>query len=179
MRMFQIHKGFTLIEVLVVIAIIGIVSSLIISSLSTQRLSRETDRGAHEFGSQLRSAQNYALAGRSTGLTQENCYYGVRLTSATTFSLVHYYRVGGNCDTSTVLSSMTLPNGVQFSGIAAYPTTFAFQLPRAEVYSDTGGGLASMGATQLIGLTKGGQTAYLCLYPSGRVEQRGTAASCP
>lgn len=179
MRQSSFIPGFTLIEVVVVIAIISIASALIITSLSTQRLLRETDRGAHEFGAQLREVQNYALSGRSASLTEENCYYGIRITSATAYNLVNYYRSGGSCNSFNSIASMTLQNGVQFSGIGSYPTVFAFSLPRAEVYTGTGGALASLGAAQLIGLTKAGQTSYLCLYPSGRIEQRGVTATCP
>lgn len=171
--------AFTLIEVMVVISIIGITSAIIINSLSTQRAMREVDRAAHTFGANLREAQNYALAGRSTSLTQENCYYGIRITSATAYNLVNYARSGGVCDTPSTITSLALPSGVQFSGIGTYPTVFAFLLPRAEVYTGTSGALGTLGAAQLIGFTKSGQTMYLCLYPSGRVEQRGVTASCP
>lgn len=172
-------RAFTLIEMMVVISIIGIVSAIITTSLSSYRSLRDTDRAGHIFGSTLREAQNYALTGRTDSLSQENCYFGIRITSASDYSLVNYYRSGGTCLSFNTISTYTLPAGVQFSGIASYPTVFAFSLPRAEVYTGTAGALASMGASQLFGFTKAGQTSYACLYPTGRIEQRGTLNSCP
>lgn len=171
--------AFTLIEMMVVIAIIGIVSALVTTSLSSYRSLRETDRASHIFGSTLREAQNYALAGRADTITQENCFFGIRITSVTDYSLVNYYRSSGSCSNFNTVSNYTLPAGVQFSGIASYPTVFAFSLPRAEAYTGTSGALASLGASQLFGFTKSGQTSYACLYPTGRVEQRGTLNTCP
>lgn len=172
-------KGFTLIEMVVVLAIIGITSAVIITSLTVTRSSRETERAIHTLAATLREAQNYALTGRSTSVSQENCFYAVRLMSSSQYALVNYYRSGGNCNSYNTISTLTMPGGTAISGVASFPTIFAFSLPRAEVYSATSGALVSLGAAQLIGATKGGQTHYLCLYPTGRVEERGTVATCP
>lgn len=176
---FRCVSAFTLIEVMVVMAIIGIVSALITSSLSSYRSLRDADRAGHVFSAALREAQNYALAGRADTISEENCYFGLRITSATDYSLVNYYRSGGTCTSFNTVSAYSLPVGVQFSGIATYPTSFAFSLPRAEVYTGTVGALGSLGASQLFGFTKAGQTVYICLYPTGRIEDRGTQSSCP
>ncbi len=172
-------KGFTLIEMVVVIAIIGITSALIITSLTSTRSTRETERAIHTLAATLREAQNYALTGRSTSVSQENCFYAVRLISSSQYALVNYFRSGGNCNSYNTISTLTMPNGTTISGVASFPMIFAFSLPRAEVYSATSGALASLGMAQLIGATKGSQTHYLCLYPTGRVEERGTIATCP
>ena len=172
-------RAFTLIEMMVVISIIGIVSAVITTSLSSYRSLRDTDRAGHVFGATLREAQNYALTGRTDSLSQENCYFGIRITSANDYSLVNYYRSGGTCLSFNTVSTYTLPAGVQFSGIASYPTVFAFSLPRAEVYTGGAGALGSLGMSQLFGFTKAGQTSYVCLYPTGRIENQGTLNSCP
>lgn len=174
-----VRQGFTLIEMVVVVAIIGITSALIITSLTSTRSSRETERAIHTLAATLREAQNYALTGRSTSVSQENCFYAVRFMSSSQYALVNYYRSGGNCNSYNTISTTTMPSGTTISGLGTFPTIFAFSLPRAEVYSATSGALASLGAAQLIGATKGGQTHYLCLYPGGRVEERGVVATCP
>ncbi len=172
-------KGFTLIEMVVVIAIISITSAIIITSLSSTRSTRETERAIHSLAATLREAQNYALTGRSTSVSQGNCFYAVRLINSSQYALVNYYRSGGNCNNYNTITTVTMPSGTTISGITNFPTILAFSLPRAEVYSATTGTLASLGSAQLIGATKGSQTHYLCLYPTGRVEERGTIATCP
>ncbi len=172
-------RGFTLIEMVIVIAIIGLTSSIVITSLSSNRSARETDRAIHVLAGALREAQNYALTGKSVNAAQENCYFAIRFTSATQYTLANYYRSGGDCTSYTTISTTTLPSGATFTGFGSYPTVLAFELPRAEVYSATDGALANLLIAQLIGVMKSSQTHYLCLYPTGRVEERGTDASCP
>lgn len=173
------RRGFTLIEVIIVIAIISIVSSTILVSLASGRASRETERWGHTFAASVRQAQSYALTGRVANLTEENCYFAIRVTDVSTYSVVNYYRAGGNCDNVQVLETNTLTNGVQFTGVASYPKVYAFQLPRAAVYTGTSGALAPLGSTDIIGFTKAGTTRSVCLYPSGRVEEIGAGAVCP
>lgn len=58
-------KGFTLIEMLVVLAIIGIMSSITYPSLArTRDNSRENDRARHEYVVNKALRQHYALTGQ-------------------------------------------------------------------------------------------------------------------
>lgn len=172
-------QGFTVIEMVVVMAIIAITSSIVIVSITAERATREAERNAHVLTSNLRQMQNYALSGRSDTTTQENCFYGIRFISSSQYSLVNYYRSGGTCNSYNTIATVNLVAGVTFTGIGSYPTIFAFSLPRAEVYTGTSGALSLLGATQLIGLTKAGKNSYLCLYSVGRIEERGTDNTCP
>lgn len=174
--------AFTLIEMVIVIAIIGVVSSIVITTLSANRIGRELDRHIHVLAGTLREAQNYALTGRSADLNQENCYFGLRFVDDSQYQLLSYYRSSGNCDNANVLMTTNLRNfGAEpaLTGMASFPFVLAFSLPRAEVYSATSGAFASLASPQLVGITHAGQARYLCLYPSGRLEVRGTEASCP
>lgn len=170
--------GFTVIEMVIVIAIIGISSVVIINSLSTGRALRLTEQSAHDLAGALRQAQNYALTGKASA-GQESCYFGLRFISSSRYALVQYYRAAGNCNSYNTLTTTNLAGGVTFTSISSYPTILAFSLPRAEVYSATSGALSGLTTAQRIGLTKSGRTQYLCLYPGGRIEERGTASTCP
>lgn len=172
--------GFTAIEMVVVVAIIGITSSVVINTLSTGRAIRVTEQATHDLAGALRQAQNFALAGRTVSASQESCYFGLRLINNSRYALVNYYRSGGNCTSYNTLTTTNLPNGVTFSGISSYPVTFVFSLPRAEVSRILANGTVSdLTTAQLFRLTKSGRTQYLCLYPGGRIEERGTTATCP
>lgn len=171
-------SGFTVIEMVVVIAIIGITSSIVITSLMAGRAVRLTEQAVHDVASALRQAQNFALTGKAnTG--EESCYFGLRFNSSSQYVLVQYYRSSGNCNSYHTLTTTNLSGGVTFTGIGSYPTTLAFSLPRAEVYSATSGAFSGLATAQLIGLTKSSRTQYLCLYPGGRIEERGTTGTCP
>lgn len=171
-------SGFTIIEMVVVLAIISITSSVVINTLSTGRAIRVTEQATHDLAGALRQAQNFALTGRYS--SQESCYFGLRLISNSQYALVNYYRSGGNCTSYNTLTTTNLPNGVTFSGISSYPVTFVFSLPRAEVSRILANGtISSLATAQLFRLTKSGRTQYLCLYPGGRIEERGTTGTCP
>lgn len=171
--------GFTLIEILVVVSIISIVSALVITTLSSNKAVTAAEQSAQAFLAHIRHAQNSALTGQNRNSTEENCYIAVRIESATRYRLVNYYRSGGSCgSTYNTMATYDLTNGARFSGMS-YPTTLAFLLPRAEVYRSTGGALAAMGSTQMVSFTRSGHTRSVCLYPTGRIEAVGPAASCP
>lgn len=171
--------GFTLIELLVVMSIISLSSVLIIASLSSSRATAAAEQSALAFTTTLRQAQNSALTGRNRNSTEENCYFALRLESATRYSIVNYYRSGGSCTGSyNTQQTIDLTNGVRLSGVATYPVILAFSLPRAEVFKSTGGGFSALGTAERVSFTRSGVTRSACLYPTGRIEFIGAAAAC-
>lgn len=175
-----VRSGFTLIELIVVVAIIGIVSSIVIVSLSSNRANAAAEQAALTFTANVRQAQNSALTGRNSDSTEDNCYFAIRIESATRYSLVNYYRSGGNCDGGpNVVFTTNLTGGVRFTGVASYPTILAFSLPRAEVYKYSSGSFNALGASEEISFTRAGVSRSMCLYPTGRIEYIASIASCP
>jgi type II secretion system protein H len=157
------RAGFTLIEVMIVVAIIGITSAAVFVSLSASRSTRGLDRASREVMASLREAQNYALSGRSANISDNNTYFGLQISSATDYSVTS--------STSTI-SSYTLKDGVTFSSGA---TTIEFTLPRGDVRQ----GGAPLAGSYRISLTKGGSSLYVCLYPTGRMVENGPNSTCP
>ncbi len=155
--------GFTLIEVLIVVAIIGIVSAMILVTFSGQRQTRNLERAAREVLATLREAQNYALSGRAGAISENNTYYGVQIASATAYSVVA---------SSGTIASYTLKSGVTFSSGA---TTISFTLPRGDVL--VGG--APLSGSYRISLAGTGSSRYICVYSTGRIIDNGTTAACP
>ncbi len=157
------RAGFTLIEVMIVVAIIGITSATVFVSLSTSRSTRGLDRASREVLAALREAQNYALSGRSATISENNTYFGLQISSATTYSVVS--------STSTI-GSYSLKDGVAFT---SGNTTIEFTLPRGEVRQ--GGG--PLVGSYRISVAKGGSSLYVCLYPTGRIVENGSNGTCP
>lgn len=155
-------SGFTLIEVMIVVAIIGITSAMIFVTFSGQRQTRNTERAAREVLAALREAQNYALSGRAGTINENNSYYGVNFTAGAAYSLV---------SSSGTISSYSLKNGI----VASAASSVRFLLPRGEVYV---GGSPLSGSHQ-IRLVNGASSRYICVYSTGRIIDNGTTAACP
>ncbi len=155
--------GFTLIEVLVVVAIIGIMSALTLASWAAGRTQRDLDRSAREVAAVLRDAQNAALSGRSANVNENNCTFSVQVVNSNTYRLLHHF--GSGCGSWGTLASYTLSRGVAFG--SSYLVSFS--VPRGEL---------TTGPASIV-LTKGGSSVYICLSAAGRILENGTNSSCP
>lgn len=156
-------RAFTLIEVLVVVAIIGIASTVILVSFAGKRQSRNIERGAGEVLASLREAQNYALSGRAGSISENNVYYGVNFTAdSPAYSVV---------SSNGTIGSYSLKNGVQFSE----SVSARFMIPRGDVYING----AVLTGSYSIALTGAAPSRYICVYSTGRIIDNGTASTCP
>lgn len=111
-------NGFTLIEVMVVIAIIGIMTSISIVSFVTSRRNAALEAASREVESVLREAQNYALSGKN--LTNPSCTgFNVRNQGVSNYILFN------NC----INMPFSLKNGVVFSNSG----TIRFVIPHGRL----------------------------------------------
>ncbi|PIR73859.1 MAG: hypothetical protein COU40_00280 [Candidatus Moranbacteria bacterium CG10_big_fil_rev_8_21_14_0_10_35_21] len=145
-------QAFTLAEVMVIIAIIGIMTSVTIVSLIGSREKKQVETAASELVAVLREAQNNALTGKNAGdkckeyeIYAENSKYTI------------------NCG-PLVSFDYQLKNGVAFEnkGYVSY------SIPDAKpIFSDN----------QFL-LIKGSESYSVCVYITGRIiEQSGSV--CP
>lgn len=157
-------RGFTLIEVMVVMAIISIVSGMVIVSLTDSRVKRELETNAREFVGVVREAQNYALTGKQIG-GNTACSFSVTWMAPSTYNLK--YTPSGNCTaTPTSTASYSLKNGVIFQN-ASTSGSFNFALPHANFSGNTS-----------VKFTKKGIWHTVCISSDGRISDK-PGPSCP
>ncbi len=163
--------GFTLIEVMVVMAIISIMAGIIISSLGNGRTVRELETNAREFASVVREAQNYALTGKTitaSGIPAGAvpCSFRVSWTGSD-YSLIYIYKSSSSadCNSPSTYSIVTFPfkNGVTVS--SGGPVDF--RLPHAVVTGFTN-----------VNFSKSSLSYTVCISAEGRITDHASG-TCP
>jgi len=106
----KMNKGMTLIEVLVVVAIIAIISSMVVINPRPQT---NLNIAAQQLVSDLRRAQNMAMAAevRTMPCTHVPCSYGINFNTADTFYTL--FRDIGDLDCILVPPEVTCPGNNQ------------------------------------------------------------------
>lgn len=155
-------KGFTLIEAVVVMAVISILAGIISVSYGAQRARNDVEASAREFASILKLAQNYALTGKQMSDTTTTCQFIVT-ASGSTYSLWYRIKSAESCTADPALiATYNLRPGVGISTAGA-----TFTLPWA------GTGLAN-GTYTTFTLSKSSATRFVCLYASGAITEQST-----
>ena len=156
-------KAVTLIELIITIAIIGIMTGVLLVSFGSSRTDKALETAARETAATIREAQNYALTGKGAGAGC-NTY---------TFSYgngddKNEYGIdnGGGC---SINASYSLENGVVFQNSGS----FNFSAPHGTCS-------VALDAPENIILTKNSKTIIVCVYSSGKVvETEIGAENCP
>ncbi len=159
-------KAFTLIELLIVIAILSTLSTIMLVDFGGSRTNQELDEAAREVASAFREAQNYALTGYQGVSNTIPCRYDVSWAN-TAYLLTYFYKNGaGVCNQSAVVRTYTLRKGIAFTGAG----NFSFSPPHAVV---------SFAAVSVpVTVSKAGISYTVCTYNSGLINHTAGNA-CP
>jgi prepilin-type N-terminal cleavage/methylation domain-containing protein len=163
-------KGFTLIEVVVVVAIIAIMSAVIFSSVSSGRSQSAVDAATRTLVNSIRELQQYALTGKQIVANSDPCLYQIAWTSGSAnYTTTYFYKNGsGTCNQTRDIATYTLPGGVLFSGTGSLGFTLPYGKPNI--------GTASVA---LPVIKAGSVSGVTCVYRDGLVKSEVGTVSCP
>ena len=138
-------KGFSLIELMMVIVIVGIASTIIIAQYSNSRNSKALSLGAKQVVNDVRMTQNYTFGALADGGTNPSGGYGVRFSDNTNPGS---YIIFGDQDSGEYdydageeFQTINLPEGVTVTSLDIGATNYSdidvvFTPPYGEVYID-------------------------------------------
>lgn len=168
-------KGFSLLELMIVIAFIGIMTSVTIVSLNSSRTKKQVEDTAREVAAAIREAQNGALTGKKTDATHLPCNYYFTRVSDSAYSLSYQYHTGStsNCATGPFPANQTLATYVTQNGVSVNSfNTITFQVPFANI-----SGLVPVNLMPII-VNKGSVNYAVCVSSSGNVWEKPNSTNC-
>lgn len=147
----QVFLGFTLVESLVVFAVIGILSGIMFSSFRSKNQSVQLDFDADTFLGALYEARTLALAGQRSGGSRPNGGYGIQIAScvtppcsyilfADTYPALptasdHTYTESGGVPLDTVVRTFKTSKEIQVSAVVpSSPAVITFGIPNGTIY---------------------------------------------
>jgi len=179
----QNTKAFSLIELMAVIAIIGIMSSVLFVSLSSGRTEKHLENASRQLATDIRSLQRTVLNGAvPPGITEPICGFGMRkwMDDYRFFVIIKSdadTRTGTGCNGAaygrstasgnpvTLRDIKSFENGVVLSG--TLPDLY-FEVPNGKLYV---GGAQNASAEYI--LEKDGIEYHVCVSSGGNVEEMG------
>ncbi len=184
-------------EVMVVVAMIGIVTAVGLVSINNSKITKALEGASHEVAAALREAQNNALTGRQTSDEYLSCGHGFYIFGSSEYKIYdnRYSKSSGykNCPeaeaglplpmkfvsgTSHISANYSLKNGVVFD-LDNSERDFYFKLSHAFIFLSDNLPFASGSSPKKIILKKDSRQYYLCVYPDGNVIENGTQSTCP
>ncbi|MCX6761804.1 MAG: GspH/FimT family pseudopilin [Candidatus Moranbacteria bacterium] len=127
-------KGFSFVELMVVIAIIGIMVAVVTVSFGGSRATTRLKAAQDEVTSAIKLAQSYALQGKIPAAGVKPSAYGFKFTSNQSYQI--FYVAGG---VETALETYSLSDkGVTLTSPAPASTRLTFDLPNGNFGGNSG-----------------------------------------
>lgn len=144
----KVERGFTLIELIVVIGILGILSSIVLIGINNTRQERNLKISKNEMVTNIRKSQSYALSSRNILNTSPARYYIVKFDTVNNPNGYTIQAIDNQTNNVQTVESVKLYSGASIGGLfvqqptgsnATRPTCvqIAFSLPFGKVYMDT------------------------------------------
>lgn len=169
-------KGFSLVELLVVIFIISLTAGILLVSYGDDRAAKELEASSREFAGALREAQNYALTGKLIGSGTIPCGYQVDWTGSS-YRLIYYYRTPSTpscaAPVTTILSSTVYTKNLKKGATFMNSSALTFILPHGALNP----GLPGNTPWPII-LTQGNVSHVVCIANNGQLSDY-PGSTCP
>lgn len=114
------QNGFTILELVISIAIIAIISAAVGMELITFQRIASLDAAAKDIVSELRSVQNKALSGEDGNSDGTGDSWGVRFSNSASDTYAEFY--GSSFNSANVTATTTLSSSVVFTNPASSAT---------------------------------------------------------
>lgn len=126
----ELDRGFTLIELMAVVVIMGIMLSVIVINLTGQRETRDIKIAENLLVSNIRMAQSYTLSARALPNGQEAQFYAIKfdLSKPTQYTIEAIYNVNSSSQLQDI-QTVQLPNNIQFA--AVNPPVYPISIDRS------------------------------------------------
>lgn len=165
--------GFTLLELLIIIGILVVLSTVVTVRFATLRQQQEIYAEARELTSKIREIQNFVLSGKITAQGQAAEAYEISLTyPAQTFSVNYIIRTSVTTTQTYALETVNMNanvevNELRVSGNPKFPVLLRFEAPFGKVVVD---GQANRILTIRLAHKRSGQTRTITVDGiSGRI----------
>jgi prepilin-type N-terminal cleavage/methylation domain-containing protein len=192
------RKGFTLPEVLVVIAIMAIMTAVVLISQQNTRNQRYLEAGGRQFAAVVQELQNNTLTGKQISAGRTICGYGFRIADSPnnkTYDLYYNYVPDSAHSCSGEGETTAVPRGynAEFSNLYGQNNSFGnnvsaavssldgayFSIPYANAYGGNGSVLPANFKITLSHVSVS-QNYTICIYSGGRIEEPGiNTSTCP
>ena len=146
----KLSKGFTLIELIVVIGILGLLLSAVIANYAGQRVPRNLRIAQNELVTNLRKVQSYTLSSRNLPGNQAAQYYVLKFDTSTPgrYNIYGIYNVNNPPAQLQNLETINLPQNIRLASsspitiggtaITSGCALIAFKLPYGKIIMNDG-----------------------------------------